>query len=264
MFAMTEDWLTRVERRAAEIGMGLERLATEAGLDRSYFRKARERRGTAPRASTLDLLATVLGVERNWIILGDEVKSTIRPTPPPIPMAINNPLDEAPARSSGRRSHEIQVPEIDVRAGAGGGGIVAERYEWSNDGNGWAATDAVKAAWGLPETFLRYEARITPGAANIVEIVGDSMFDPTNPMAMGTLLPGDRAIIDSRDCMPSPPGAFAVWDGFGIVVKMIEFVHGSDPPRLRLSSRNPAYQPYEVLVEEAKIIGRVRGRITVF
>lgn len=90
------------------------------------------------------------------------------------------------------------------------------------------------------------------------------MVDPSNPTAVGTLMPGDRAIINTRDKTPSPPGSFAVWDGFGVVIKMVEIVPGSKPPRIRLSSRNPAYQPYEVDYGEARIIGRVRGRITVF
>ena len=96
----------------------------------------------------------------------------------------------------------------------------------------------------------------------IVEVAGDSGYDPHNPHAPGSVFPGDRVIIDTADRRPSPPGPFAVFDGIGLVVKLVEVVPQTDPVRLRLSSRNPSYQPYEVIEGEAHIIGRVRGRIS--
>lgn len=238
---MTENWLARVKERTLELDMTLEELARQAKLDRSYFRKTAGRPHASPRGETLSRIAKALRVDSSYIIGTDG-------------------RDEQEPKSG--MTDLVPVPEVDVKAGAGGGGVVVEAFRRS--AGGWEATDGVKDHWGLPDAFLRYEARIVPGAAHILEIVGDSMVNPEMPTAPGTLMPGDRAILNTQDTVPSPPGNFAVWDGYGVVVKMIEIIHGSEPARIRLSSRNPAYQPYEVLLEEARILGRVRGRITIY
>jgi phage repressor protein C with HTH and peptisase S24 domain len=70
------------------------------------------------------------------------------------------------------------------------------------------------------------------------------------------LLPGDRILVNHADVNPSPPGIFALWDGYGLVVKKVQRVHGTD--RLLLISENTTYPPYEVLMDEITIVGRVR------
>lgn len=241
---MSTQWLERVKKIAAERGVSLEAVAKSAGRDRSYFKTA-EREGGKPKLDTALAIAAALDVDFESIFGGLYSGVVSR------------------SRSEKKDDSDfLRVPEIDVRGGAGGGGVVIEDYD--HTGGEWAPKDAVRDNWGLPAAFLRHEARIRSGSANIIEISGDSMVDPAHPNATGTLMPGDRAILDTSDTTPSPPGSFAVWDGIGVVVKMVEVVHGSDPVRLRLSSRNPAYQTYEILMDEARIIGRVRGRITVY
>jgi hypothetical protein len=44
------------------------------------------------------------------------------------------------------------------------------------------------------------------------------------------------------------------------VAKRIEFLEGSDPPTVRISSSNPSYPLYERTVGEINIVGRVVGR----
>lgn len=241
---MSAEWIDRVETLAKEQGISLHRLGEEALNNRAYFRITRKRGSESPRKSTIVAIAKKLKVSPGQIF--PELDS----------------LDDDASDDVNLQSSAVDVPEIDVRGGAGGGGLVIEDYEHTS--GEWAPRDAIRDNWGLPAAFLRHEARIRSGSANIIEISGDSMVDPAHPSAPGTLMPGDRAILDTSDTTPSPPGSFAVWDGIGVVVKMIEVVHGSDPVRLRLSSRNPAYQTYEILMDEARIIGRVRGRITVY
>ena len=48
-----------------------------------------------------------------------------------------------------------------------------------------------------------------------------------------------------------------LWDGSGLVVKRVEVVPHAEPPRLRLHSANPDYEPYSCLAEEAHIVGKV-------
>lgn len=241
---MDENWIDRVSKRAAELNISLEKLAKAAGLDRSYFRKSGERPKSAPRGNTLARLSSELGLSIEYI-LGIEPKKSHIPT----------------ARME--NGSTVQVPEIDGYGGAGSAsGEALESFHLVK--NEYETRDAVKNEWGIPSAFLRHEARVPPASANILEVTGDSMIDQNNPNAAGTLMSGDRAIINTRDTTPSPPGTFALWDGFGIVFKMVEVVHGTDPVQLRLISKNPAYRPYEILLEEARIIGRVRGRITIY
>jgi phage repressor protein C with HTH and peptisase S24 domain len=164
------------------------------------------------------------------------------------------------ASDKGSGARFIEMVEPETRAGAGGGGIYFEDLASTHNGIGLAA-DQIKDTWGLPASFVRGRLRISGGAA-IVEIYGDSMYDPANPSAPGSLFPEDRVIVDLGDRRPSPPGPFLVWDGDGLVVKLVETVRGSSPARIRLKSRNPSYGPYEATEDEARIIGRVRGRIS--
>jgi len=152
------------------------------------------------------------------------------------------------------------IREVDATAGAGGGGLGELIIQHKS---GYTVTaDAVRDIWQIPDSFLRGELRAEASTTWIVEVRGDSGYDPTSPHAPGSVHSGDRVIIDTRDRNPSPPGPFAVFDGVGLVLKLVEIVPRSDPVRLRLSSRNPGYSPYEVTSEEAHIIGRVVGRIS--
>lgn len=148
----------------------------------------------------------------------------------------------------------VELRELDVRAGAGGGGVPVDAWEPDGKG-GMVAVDAVRDHWTLPSHFVRNILRSSPQATAIIEVLGDSM-EPT-------MRPGDRVFIDTQHRTPSPPGIFAVWDGFGIVVKRIELVPMSEPPEVRLISDNKNHAAYTASLADAKIIGRVIGRITV-
>jgi hypothetical protein len=67
-------------------------------------------------------------------------------------------------------------------------------------------------------------------------------------------------MVDTGDVRPSPPGVFVVWDGLGFVVKRVEFMVHSDPPKVKITSDNPKYTPYERVLGEAYIQGRVLGK----
>jgi phage repressor protein C with HTH and peptisase S24 domain len=67
----------------------------------------------------------------------------------------------------------------------------------------------------------------------------------------------DQVLFDIRKTSIIEPGLFVLNDGDGVVCKWVERVHGSDPPRIRLKSENPRFDPYEVAAEQAQILGRV-------
>jgi hypothetical protein len=149
----------------------------------------------------------------------------------------------SPRRGAGPAPNFALIPEILVTAGMGGGEI----QEVETFGQ-----DTVRDTWGLPRDFIR-EGRTQPENLRILPLKGDSMA----PTLIGT----DRAIIDIADRIPSPPGIFALWDGYGVIVKRVEIVPKTRPPRLRVISDNQMHQPYEIEGEEHTIIGRLRGLI---
>lgn len=136
----------------------------------------------------------------------------------------------------------VTVQELDVRVSAGGGSFVEVESE--------------RAAWGFPWGWVRHDLRLPPGDGWTLEVVtaaGDSMAD--------TIEHGDKVLVNKSDRSPSPPGVFALWDGVATVVKRLEIVPGSTPPKVRVISDNPHYPAYERAPDEIQIIGRVVARI---
>jgi transcriptional regulator with XRE-family HTH domain len=69
---------------------------------------------------------------------------------------------------------------------------------------------------------------------------------------------GDQILVDTRRKSLAQPGPFCLWDVDGHVVKYVERVHNSDPPRVRLVSKNAdLYPPVERLLDEVSLVGRV-------
>jgi transcriptional regulator with XRE-family HTH domain len=136
------------------------------------------------------------------------------------------------------------VPELDMRVTAGHGGLIEVA---KNDG------EAVLRRYGFPKEDFRGLFGSKPDGVVIIEVVGDSMAP--------TLIPGERVIVNTNDRSASPPGIFVVWDGLGLVLKRVEFVAHSDPPRVRIMSDNSRYDAYERELGEAQIQGRVIGSL---
>jgi SOS-response transcriptional repressor LexA len=133
----------------------------------------------------------------------------------------------------------LHIEELDVRADAGAGAALSTSAK-------------VVAEWQVPTGIVRGYSTAPAHELRIITVMGDSM-EPA-------LLPGQRVLVDTGDKKPSPPGIFVVWDGLGLVVKRIQVMPHSDPPRVRISSDNPKYDPYERTLDEAYIQGRVIGQ----
>ena len=138
------------------------------------------------------------------------------------------------------------VPEIDIRAGMGGGGTMEGR-EVRLDGE---YADPVKEEpWQFPARFVREEIRASEKNLRVMETYGDSM----SP----TLLSGDRVIVDTGHKLPSPDGIYALRDQFGfIVVKRLQVMR-TMPPTIRVISDNKSHDPEDVRVDDIAIVGRV-------
>ncbi len=133
------------------------------------------------------------------------------------------------------------IPELDVRALAGGGAIPD-----------LADPQAMIAEWQIPFDFLRSHTHAAPASLRIIRVHGDSMVPDFRP--------GERVLVNTDDRLPSPPGVFIVWDGFGLVIKRLEVVPYSEPATVRLISANADYAVYERPLEDVTVNGRVIGR----
>lgn len=99
----------------------------------------------------------------------------------------------------------------------------------------------------ISRALIEDELRAKPSDMLVIEARGSSM-EPD-------FLHGDQILIDKRDCNPVQPGAFALWDGDGYVVKMVERVP-MKPGWLRLFSSNGKFSAYEVEADQVRIMGR--------
>lgn len=250
------DWVTSEFRALrARAGLSLDALAAGMGFARAssiqrYEDPALYKREYLDRELVAKLIKPLTGkgepkitAKEVWALAGPEFRSVA-------------------VRAEQQSNHKDTVKELDARAGAGGGGIV-DLINVEDEGGNQISAEVVKDYWRIPENYLRGELRMEASKALIIEVTGDSGYDPTNPYAPGSIFPGDRVIVDARDTRPSPPGPFLVYDGTGLVVKLCEPVHGSEPPTIRLLSRNPTYTPYTIGLDQGHVIvGRVRGRIS--
>src|ERR1700761_8545731 len=132
-----------------------------------------------------------------------------------------------------------QVPELDTRAGMGGGGVPAR--EVRKDGK---HADPLKSeGWTFPQTFVRSQLHTAVAQLLVLETFGDSMAP--------TVMSGDRVIIDTGHKTPSPDGLYAIRDTFeGIVVKRLQLLRSARPTRVKIISDNPNHAIEEVPLNE--------------
>ena len=148
----------------------------------------------------------------------EDVLAGIDPEAPPIPF---------------QEDDSVQVERLPTFAGAGGGG--------TGDGDG--------ATVSFSRDLIEREIRARPSDLLAVVIEGNSM--------MPDFQSGDQLLVDKRRQSVAQPGAFCLWDGDGYVVKYLERLPDSDPPKLRVISRNEIYSAHDRLAEEVRIMGRV-------
>lgn len=125
----------------------------------------------------------------------------------------------------------LPVEVLPSFAGMGGGG--------SGEGDAELAL--------IPRALIEDELKARATDLILLEARGESM-EPD-------FFHGDQLLIDKRDKNPVQPGAFALWDGDGFVVKLIERV----PHKrgfYRIFSANSRFSAYEVAADQVKIIGR--------
>jgi phage repressor protein C with HTH and peptisase S24 domain len=213
--------IREIERRMKALGLTPISTAKKAELGRDAVRDILRGKSDSPSHETLVKIARALGC------------------------TIADLTGERVINMSGAATTNVAVHELDVHAAAGLGADAQGDIMASDEAS------AVVATFTFPSTGFREAFGAHPHGVKMIAVRGDSMIP--------ALWPGQRCMVDTNDRTPSPPGVFVVWDGMGLVLKRVELVPGSDPPRVRLSSDNVRYQTYERTIDEAFINGRVVG-----
>ena len=129
-----------------------------------------------------------------------------------------------------REDDWVDVPRLDMEASAGPGSLGGPELAFDS--------------FGFSRRWLR-ERDLTPAMLSAIRVTGDSM-DPL-------LRDGDEILVD-RSPRPFREGVHVVRLGEALHVKLIQAV---PPDRLRLISKNPAYEPVEVAMADVDVVGRV-------
>jgi len=146
-----------------------------------------------------------------------------------------------------------QVPELDTRAGMGGGGVPAR--EVRKEGR---HSDPLKPeGWIFPPSFVRDQLHAAANRLLVLDTTGDSMAP--------TIMSGDRVIIDTGHKSPSPDGLYAIRDTFEcIVVKRLQLIRSSRPARVKIISDNPNHPTEEMPFNELEVVGKVLCALKLF
>jgi phage repressor protein C with HTH and peptisase S24 domain len=207
-----------------------------------------------PSQDSVSSAAKFLRINAHWLSTGEG-----SPDLPGLVGSFDPDVDERRGKgTTGRGRHKLtpgSIAEIEVRAGMGGGGFAAiSEVNDHGEAESYAA-DRVKAEWIMPPDFVRNELGVSFGQAEIVMADGDSM-EPD-------IRSGDRLVIDRRKKNVHQGGIFAVRDGDELIIKQVQLVRPlTDPPRIKCTSRNPSYEPFELTLDgSAEVVGRVAGRI---
>lgn len=149
------------------------------------------------------------------------------------------------------------MPQIDVTAGMGGGGLTIVNPGVPGRSGMTFAAEHIRDYWRLPGEIVS-GLGLRPTDVAIFPVQGDSMAD--------TLAEGDYVFVDTRHRHPSPDGLYALSDSFGgVVVKRLEVQRRARDEEIsvRVISDNPKHSSYTVPLSELWVIGRVIRRFGV-
>lgn len=238
--------LDRIDRRLLALDI-TERhaslLAKRPDMIRNIRKAVRADAPYDPRTGSIEALAQVLQTSPEWLLTGMGPEEIAHHDAAPEPLQGELPIRRRKAATEERNL----IREIDIRAGMGGGGVPAAEMR-EIIGRSTYAADAIRGHWSFPDYFMAtmgFEAK----HIDIIECEGESMTPD--------LWPGDRCVIDRRRRGPSPDGVYAIWDGFGVVVKAIQLIPNSEPVSIQVISKNSDYSPYTRTLDEVAIIGKV-------
>lgn len=205
----------RLKMEMKKRGMSSAELAKRADVKTSFLYDIISGKSTNPSTVKLARVAESLDVN-----LGYLVGNT------------NNPQPDA-VKDKNAQAAYVTIPRITV--------------DVSSNGNSFASVEHEEECYHFRKSWITDRLKVSPQDLRLLYIRGDSM-EPT-------LYHNDIVLIDTTKKIPSPPGIFVLFDGFGLVGKRLEYAGGQNV--LRIMSDNPQYSTYERSVAETFIIGRV-------
>jgi phage repressor protein C with HTH and peptisase S24 domain len=213
------------------LGFNPKSLSRAAGLNETYVRDILAGKSLNPKSEHLAKLAKALGC------VADDLSRPFS----------SDDADKAPPtrrlRVGDPREPLLTIDEVDISATGGEGNPLDDGARYR---------EVVVARWQMPALVIRPYTSAPQDRIKIITVIGDSMAPDFQP--------GERVMVNLDDKVPSPPGVFAIWDGFGEVIKRAEMVPYSDPPTVRLISANKEYEPRELTADQVVINGRVLGK----
>jgi phage repressor protein C with HTH and peptisase S24 domain len=182
----------------------------------------------------MKVVEKIEGVDAGWLLTGKEpARKGVRVEEP------EGKWHSLPNLSPERRLDDryCYIPLYNVSASAGGGALVDQEHV--------VDTLAFKASW------IRTHLNATQQDLYLIHVEGESM-EPT-------LRPGDVILVDHREGAQLPrDGIYVLRMDDSLLVKRLQRMPGS---QVRVSSDNPAYEPFTVSLAQGKnemeIVGRV-------
>jgi hypothetical protein len=236
-------------RHFKEEGISYKRMSEEIGRNHAYIQQFVER--GSPESLPEDAretLAVFLGVEAAALRNAGRTRAPRAGTRPELVYTSDEDAEAGVAEGmpyKGRLARSS--PEVDARAGAGRGQLGVEVAV-----EGWSGHRVVDE-WVIAPTFLQ-EVRGAPGMIWVLPVIGNSM----EPL----FTTNDRVMVDTRHRVAKPDGVYVIDNGHGPEVKELQLVRGSSPPRVRIISVNPSFEPETQPLDQVRVIGRVCGRIS--
>lgn len=228
----------RLRDARKERGFSQRSLADRIGVGQSSISMIEQ--GKVEQPDHIIELARALGKKPEWL-LGIETQAVAAPPRAIVTTEGNHGIAEG------------EIPQVDAYLGAGLAAEADQHVVEITAGHLVVGAPVIDT-WKLPPAVLRKLVRRDASDLMFVESLGDSM----SP----TLSDGDIALIDRSHRIPSPPGIYALWDGFGQVIKRLEVVPNTDPVTVKIISDNEHHSAYERTLDEVSIIGRYVGRFT--
>jgi len=249
----------RIRKRLAAVGKSPRGASLEAGLSERFITNIFDGKSVSPRADGLAKIARVLKTTEVWLLReeGPEEISDNEPrrVPPgeefdPDPVFEANTNGGVSTEAPYQGSVPGAMPDVDVSAGAGPGGLSLPAHL---PGGGGVVYDAhaVRGEFVFPDYVLRDFTHAGSQRVHFVKVRGDSM-EPT----LGS---GDRVLVDTTDTAIGQGGVFVLLDPDGeVLVKRLRKLKGAE---VAVDSDNPKQGSDVYKADEIRIIGRAVGRI---
>ncbi len=123
----------------------------------------------------------------------------------------------------------------------------------ANDVASSVAAQMSQESWVIPSSIL--EQRANTAAENIsIYTIEDSFMEPD-------FIRGEHVLVDMSKQTPSPPGCYAISDGYGVFLRFCEIVHGQTPTEIKLHTCSEAFSPQKIPLENIKVLGKVVAKL---